>query len=257
MKKLLFAGVAFATLIGTAHAADMYVKAPVYAPAFTWSGCYVGGNIGGAWSHSNFTTSLEPGTHLGLAANVAAVGAAGTGSATDGGIIGGGQAGCNWQVGAWVWGIEGDFDGLSADPTFNGGGVLTTGNGFAITNAMKADWLATVRPRLGYAFNRSLIYVTGGAAFMHLSYAQTYSDTLFAGVGSSSASSTQAGWTVGGGWEYAWTNNWSTKVEYLYAHFSSISSVGGIVSTTGGTNVLQGSGDFSTQVVRAGLNYKF
>jgi opacity protein-like surface antigen len=72
MKKLLFAGVAFATLIGTAHAADMYVKAPVYAPAFTWSGCYVGGNIGGAWSHSNFTTSLDPRTHLGLAANVAA-----------------------------------------------------------------------------------------------------------------------------------------------------------------------------------------
>jgi opacity protein-like surface antigen len=76
MKKLLFAGVAFATLIGAAHAADMYVKAPVYAPTFTWSGCYVGGNIGGAWSHSNFTTSLDQGTHLGLAANVAAVGAA-------------------------------------------------------------------------------------------------------------------------------------------------------------------------------------
>ena len=258
-KRLAVAGVTLVALVGPSFAADMAVRAPrVYAPPFSWSSCYIGGNVGGAWSRSDFTTSLDPGTHLTLPGNIAAVGAAGTGSATDTGIIGGGQIGCNWQSGVWVWGLEADFDGVSGRPTLTSGGTLSTGDAFAIVNSTKANWLATVRPRVGYAVDRSLFYATGGVAFTHLSYTQSYSDTLFAAVGGSSASTTSTGWTVGGGWEYALTNRWTTKVEYLYTNFSSISATGGIVSATGGTNVLHGSsGDFAIQTLRAGLNYRF
>jgi hypothetical protein len=138
-----------------------------------------------------------------------------------------------------------------------GTGVLTTGDTFAITNSVKTSWLATVRPRVGVAIDRSLLYVTGGLAVTNISYTQTYADTLFAAVGSSSASQTKSGWTIGAGWEYAFTNNWSAKIEYLYAQFSSLDAIGGIVSTTGGTNVLHGSVDLRENIVRVGLNYRF
>jgi outer membrane immunogenic protein len=244
-----------------ASAADMAVKArPMVAPVttYTWTGCYIGVNAGAGWSRSSFDSVMDPGTHLGLAANVAAVSAAGTGSARDdGNFIGGGQIGCNWQTGSWVIGIEGDFDAFRADPTLVGTGVLTTGDTFVITNSVTTNWLATVRPRLGWAFDRSLLYITGGLAVTNIKYTQTYADTLFAAAGTSSSSQTKAGWTIGGGWEYAFTNNWSMKAEYLFVHFSSVSTGGIVVSTSGGTNALSGTADLREHIARIGLNYRF
>jgi outer membrane immunogenic protein len=260
MRKVL--GFVGATLLlaGPAVAADLAVKAPraaPLAPVFSWTGCYIGANVGGASSKSNFSTSVDPGTHLGNPANLAAVSAAGTGSATDTGFMGGGQVGCNFQSGQWVIGIEGDFDAFDTNPTLSGGGVLTTGDLFAISNSVKTSWLATVRPRAGIAFGPSLLYVTGGVAFTDIKYTQSYADTLFNAVGASSVSQTKAGWTVGAGWEYAFAPNWSFKAEYLYVKFNSVSADGLIVSQTGGQNVLHGSADLQSHIGRVGLNFHF
>src|SRR5262249_18508880 len=145
-----------------------------------------------------------------------------------------------YQTGAFVLGVEGDFSGLSTRPTITRTGVLSTGDTFSITNSVKNDWLATVRGRAGFAIDRSLIYVTGGAAFSDLHYSQVYTDTLFATTGGFNVSHTKTGWTIGAGWEYAFGYNWSVKAEYLHVRFSSFGATGLITSTTGGTNVTHG-----------------
>src|ERR1700693_6250661 len=89
----------------TATAADLPTKAPS-APAFSWSGCYVGVNGGGGASGSNFTTAVSNGPHL-IAADAATVNAFGTGSGNDSNFLAGGQIGCNWQSGTYVYGVEG------------------------------------------------------------------------------------------------------------------------------------------------------
>jgi outer membrane immunogenic protein len=267
---------------GPGIAADFAPPVPV--PTFSWTGCYIGGNLGGGWSYSKFDTVMDPGTHLDLllpgvlvvpgAVNVAAVSAAGTGSANDNGtFVGGGQVGCNWQSGYFVVGLEGDIDAFRANSTLVAPGSLTGlinvpnvglvpfGFPFTITNSVSTTWLATVRPRVGVAYGHGLLYVTGGVAVTNLRYSQTYSDALFfgalAGVGASSVSQTKVGWTVGGGWEYAFTDNWSVKAEYLYVRFSSISTVGTVVDTLGRTNVLHGTADLQENIFRVGLNYRF
>jgi outer membrane immunogenic protein len=251
-------------LASSARAADVPAKIPAAmpakapaAPAYSWTGCYVGANAGAAASGSDFTTSVTPGTHLVNPADLAAVDAAGTGSANDSRFIEGGQVGCNWQTGMLVFGVEGDLDSFSTRSTSTVNGTLTTGDAFTITNSVKTNWLGTVRPRVGVAADRSLVYVTGGVAFTNYSYTQTYVDTLSAAAGSSSASSNATGWTVGGGWETAWEHNWIFRAEYLFAKFRSISTNGALLDTSGGTNALRGSADLTAQVLRVGMNYKF
>jgi len=245
----------------TAHAADMALKAPPPpAPVFSWTGCYIGVNGGAAWNHSNVVSTMDPGSHFGLPANLAAVDAAGTGSMNKTGFIGGGQAGCNFQTGAFVFGLEGDIDGVSANATLTGTGVSTIGP-FAVTNSVKTNWLATVRPRAGVAFDRSLLYVTGGAAFAGIRYTQAYADTTpeFAS-GASQASQTKTGYAVGVGWEYAFMGNWSAKAEYLYVRFPSISTTTFVADTPGlgtGTNTLHGTASLQSNIFRLGLNYRF
>ena len=155
-------------LAGAATAADMPAKAAAAAaaPAFNWTGCYVGINGGAAASGSSFTSAVDPGSHLTDPADLATVSAFGSGSANDVGFLGGGQAGCNLQTGAFVVGIEGDWDYFGSKPTFNNlNGTLTTGDTVSITQSLKTSSLATIRPRLGIVSDRTLIYVTGRRRF--------------------------------------------------------------------------------------------
>jgi len=242
-----------------ASAADMVMKAPPpKAPALSWSGCYVGVNGGLGVSGSDFTSRVDPGTHLIDPADLATVGATGIGSANDNGFIGGGQAGCNFQTGAFVAGIEGDWDYFHSNPTFtNPNGVLGTGDTVTVTQSLRTNSLATIRPRLGIVSDRSLIYATGGVAFAKVSYTQSYTDTLNAASGAAAASSTLVGWTAGAGWEWAWTDHVSVKTEYLFAKFPTLNGLGGIVDNAGGTNTLHGTADVTIQTVRLGVNYRF
>jgi outer membrane immunogenic protein len=241
-----------------AHAADMSTKAPV-APIYSWSGCYVGINAGAGGAGSDFTTTVGNGTHL-LPADAALVNNSGTGSANATGFLGGGQAGCNWQSGLIVYGLEGDFDYFHSRPSFaNNTNTLSDGvTPFAVTQSLTTDFFATVRPRIGIAADRNLGYITGGAAFTQVSYAQGYVDgAVPPGAGNATASKALVGWTIGAGWEHAWTNNWTFKLEYLFASFPTTNAFGAIADGTGGTNPLHGSADLVIQTVRAGVNFKF
>jgi outer membrane immunogenic protein len=169
-----------------ATAADLSV-APLYkapppavAPAYNWSGFYLGINGGGGWGHSNWNTSSD---RIGLS----------------GGLVGG-TAGYNWQIGSAVLGLEGDIDWANLKGT-NSSALCPAGCSTSDT------WLSTVRGRAGYAFGSVLPYVTGGLAV---------GDIRAATPGFPGASNTSAGWTAGAGIEVGLTGNWSAKAEYLY-----------------------------------------
>jgi outer membrane immunogenic protein len=168
----------------------------------------------------------------------------------------GGQLGCNLQSGLFAFGVEGDVDYFRTSPNVTTTGTLSTGDTFAITNALTTHGLATVRSRFGIVSDRTLIFLTGGAAFTRATLAQSYADTLGA-AGSSSMSTSWIGWTAGAGVEYAWTDHWSIKGEYLFASFPSKTFLTGIADPAGGTNLLHGAADLTIQAVRLGLNYKF
>ena len=239
MKRILIAGAFALAAGGQALAADLpqpgpppprapstYV--PVTAPGYNWSGFYLGINGGYGFGQSNWTpTGFTP-----------------TGTFSTSGFLAGGTLGANYQMGAFVLGIEGDGDWTN----LNGTTFVTGGTGCGPGCETQSNWLATVRGRAGYAFDRILIYGTGGAAFGNLQ----------AAVGSLPfSSSTQTGWTAGGGVEFAFTPNLTAKIEYLYVDLGNQSCAQ--ANCAGGTTAapLNTTVSFTENVVRAGINYKF
>jgi outer membrane immunogenic protein len=185
MKRIVVACVGLLALTGAAGAADLpppaapnYYKAPAYAPAFTWSGFYIGVNGGGGFGRSAWDST--------------------GGFDISGGLVGG-TVGYNYQIGQAVIGVEGDIDWAD----ING----TTNNACFFGCKTSDDWLSTVRGRVGYAAGRFMPYVTGGAAF---------GDIKASTPGFAGGSATNAGWTVGAGLEFAVAGNFSVKAEYLY-----------------------------------------
>src|SRR5437763_9627083 len=155
MRKLLIAGSSvIARLGGPAGAADLARPAPVYAvppgvaAVFTWTGCYVGGNVGGVWANTGWTD-----TALGD-----------FGSNTASGALGGAQAGCNYQVGAWVFGIQGDYDWTNING--NGANGIPAAAALGLTDHAQLKSLASVTGRVGFALDRFLGYVRGGGAWV-------------------------------------------------------------------------------------------
>lgn len=258
MKTILTAA-AIAVLGGSsAFAADLpartYTKAPVMvSPAYSWTGFYLGVNAGGIWGSDPVTFDpIFAGAPAGLPAFAAA-----NGSSTlhPSGFTGGGQVGYNWQSSNWVIGLEADINYArlaksvtSATLTFP-----ATSDFFFVTSTT-SNWMATVRPRLGYAFDRTLLYVTGGLALSEINFAQSITFLPAVAFASGTTTSTRAGWTVGGGAEYAFAPNWSAKLEYLHSDFGSLS----FASTTNNALInFTSSAHFRTDLVRVGLNYKF
>ncbi|MBV9533675.1 MAG: porin family protein [Bradyrhizobium sp.] len=254
----LAAAVAMIFVGPVSMAADMPTKA-AQPSLYQWSGCYVGANIGGGASGSNFDTAIDPGTHL-FDPDRAVVAASGSGSHGGDGLLAGAQVGCNLQSGLLVAGLEGDFDYFHSNPWFsNNTNTLIDGvTPFTITQSVTTKYLATVRPRIGIAADRNLAYLTAGVAFTRVSYLESYSDGgMPPGAGSAAASKSLVGWVAGAGWEYAMTDHWIFRAEYLYASFSKVNAVGAITDTGGGANELHGSSELTTQALRAGVNYKF
>ena len=241
-----------------AIAADMAVKEP-QAPAYQWTGCYVGLNLGGGTSGTNFSSSVGPGTHL-LGADPAVVAGSGGGEFNADGPLAGGQVGCNWQSGTLVLGLEGDFDYFHSTPGFsNNTNTLSDGvTPFTISQSLTTNYLATIRPRIGIGADRNLAYITGGIAFTRVGYTESYTDGATPpGVGTATASRNLVGWTAGAGWEYALADHWTVRAEYLYAAFPKTSALGAITDAGGGSNPLGGSSDVTIQLIRAGVNFKF
>jgi len=263
----LFAStLALASTLTFARAADMPMpmKAPAAAPAYQWTGCYVGLNGGGGAAGSNFTTAVDPlGTHLPTPDDAAEVANDGTGSTNASSYLAGGQAGCNLQIGTLVFGLEGDFDYFHTNVFFsNNTNVLpSTGDPFVIGQSLKTDYLATVRPRFGIGVDRNFTYITGGVAFTRVHYAESYVDALnggtLPGIGGATANKSLVGWVAGAGWEYGLADHVTFRLEYLFAKFGTTSASGAITDAAGGLNALHGSADLTVQVGRAGVNVKF
>jgi outer membrane immunogenic protein len=218
----------------TALAADLPGPPPAYpppqapaayipvAPAFSWTGFYLGANAGYGWSSGS--------------GNMLMGGVPDTFSASGNGFAGGGQVGFNYQWSNVVIGLETDFQGST------GSGNLTDSAGLIAATA-KDPWFGTVRGRLGYAWDRVLIYATGGGV-----YGDATANGTSAGVAFNN-STTYFTWTAGAGVEAAFWGPWSAKAEYLYA--GSPSSVPAIPFAS---NI---SGKANTNLVRAGINYHF
>ncbi|MBV8472765.1 MAG: porin family protein [Hyphomicrobiales bacterium] len=209
MKKILLAAL-MAGVATTAFASDLPTRkappapAPVYvAPAFSWTGFYIGVNGGGAFANGGRDFGNPNGGEVG------------------------GTVGYNYQLGQIVLGVEGDWDWAG----INKNGVNAVG-----PYKNNVDDIVTARARVGYAIDRTLLFVTGG-------YAGADEQIKFPGLASNST--WRNGGVVGGGVEYAFTNNISAKVEYLYAPFGNEQTLLGEKS------------DLNLSLVRAGVNYKF
>jgi outer membrane immunogenic protein len=291
--------VAAALLISSgcvSYAADLPVKAIPTAPqAFNWTGCYVGVNGGYGWNNSN-TKYADPNTTSdpinGIASSRFVALSIPAPSPSEQGWLGGGTAGCNWRQQRWVFGIEGDFDGTNISgsqttvgppngaPPFSAyvlGPATFTGVGrtpFIGTayESVSLSWLSTVRGRVGFvAQDRFLLFVTGGLAFGEARTAG-FVDVTNAGVPGSttrwagSNSSTMAGYTLGGGAEWAFADHWSAKAEYLWYDLGKVShplgcALHGDAAGCAGPDVYQTLGNAVSSVNgsigRLGINYHF
>jgi len=244
MKKLLLLTTAGVVLFGTANwsiAADLTVKAPpapVVVPLFTWTGFYIGGNIGAGWAQRTVTDSVFGATF---------------GHSSDAAFIGGGQIGYNWQLGSFVFGVEGDVDGIAHD-NHNATGVFLGGTGpFAVTS--HNEWVSTLAARFGFAADHWLFYGKAGGGWVGASNFTIANLATGASVVGNNGNTT-GGWMLGGGIEYAITNNWTVKGEYDYIGLPSRTFV-----VVPGSPFLVGD-VFGTrsrnfQVAKIGFNYAF
>jgi outer membrane immunogenic protein len=263
------AGLGFAALAfgGSAVAADLPMKAPppAAAPAFSWTGWYVGVTAGGEWASSDPRTStvFDPIAGYFAASSVPAIAATGTQHIGSSGATVGGELGYNWQAGMAVLGVETDFQyfGLKGSATNSALYPCCAPTGFTITSSVKTDWLFTLRPRLGLAGDHWLVYGTGGLALADLKANFTFTDTFATALETGSISSTRAGWVAGVGGEYAFAPRWSFKVEYLHVDLGRVSTTSTNLTAfvppiAFPTNVFTHSVDLKSDVVRAGVNFR-
>lgn len=254
MRKSLLAGVSLGAvaLASGAQAADLgarpVYKAPPLLPApWSWTGFYLGANLGAARLRSSVSDDVAADLATGLPPWIGA-GVGGSASADTTGIIGGLQAGYNWQWTSLVVGIEGDISFASLDRTVTG---LSRFSGGIDTYRSRLEALGTVRGRIGWAFDRVLVYGTGGAAFASLKNEYTDPPSVIGFI--SAPSSSVTGWTAGGGIEYAFTDHWTAKAEYLHVGFPDRSVTTPLIFGGAYTFNFKNSLDIG----RVGINYKF
>lgn len=221
MIRKTFAILAASLLVSSsAFAADVVSEAPIVEQpiVFSWTGAYVGGQIGYGWGQSDLDSDF------------------GSTSFDPDGFLGGVHAGYNYQFSNnVVLGIEADVDysDMDGDGDFDVAGF---------SGSSELDWQGSVRARLGYAYDRVLPYLTGGVAF------GKYEHRISDGVDSFSDDDTYVGWTIGAGLEYAMTDNWTVRGEYRYTDF------GDQDFNFGGADY---NVDLQTHAVKLGVSYKF
>jgi outer membrane immunogenic protein len=260
MKNAVAAGLTLLALSAPARSADMpFGPPPVAVPIYAWTGCYVGGSAGGAWTQKNNTgiTFVDGGSGAGPAV---AAGAIPTSYSSSGSSwIGGGQLGCNYQVSSWVFGIETDLAGMK----LNAGETIATNVPpfFPLTSSVSQDtnWIGTTRGRLGWAWDNILLYGTAGAAYANVSYAYVQNNVAGGGPVAIAAakSATRTGWTAGGGVEVGF-GAWSVKGEYLFYDLGNHTLDAACTTCTGlSSTVFSAHFRDSGSIARIGLNYRF
>jgi outer membrane immunogenic protein len=247
MKRIYVAALLCGVAGGQALAADLpppmappprapAVYVPIASPVYNWTGFYIGGNVGAGWGQGSFT---DPTGNTFSGDNAAR-------------FLGGGQVGFNYQfMGGVVIGAEADFDWR---PNSNNTQTITLlpggpGAGNVASVTVNNQWLTTFTGRLGYAWDRVLVYGKGGGAWV----GSSNPTIAIAGVTNTfGTSSSNFGWTIGAGLEYAVWGTWSVRAEYDYIGLSSET-----LTVPGGRDVFTGSGTRNIQMVNLGVNYKF
>ncbi|MCX7311566.1 MAG: outer membrane beta-barrel protein [Hyphomicrobiales bacterium] len=195
---------------------------------FTWTGFYIGGHAGYAWS------------------TVKGHGTVASGSADLDGWLAGGQIGFNWQAGDWVFGLQGDYSYADIRETLTGAAVLGAGSSVTV----KQDYVATATGRIGYAFDRVLVYGKGGVAFTRDKW-----NAANATGGTGTGNFSRTGWVAGAGIEWAFAGNWSVFAEYNYLSFGNKNET---LVAAGTFPVVPAASVSSTiNLVKTGINYRF
>jgi outer membrane immunogenic protein len=248
MNKILVASVALLALgTTTAGAADMAVKAappPLPPPVFSWTGFYIGANIGGAWSNNRWTDTL-------FLTNF--------NNNNNGVFIGGGQIGGNYQIGQFVIGGEWDFDWAANNNNTTGVFIPGVGN-IVVTNNNR--WITTVAARFGWAIDHWLLYGKAGGGWVgnnnltvtNLTTGVSFTCGTFTNF--TNCGNNTGGWLVGAGFEYAFTNNWTVKFEYDYLGLGNRTFVVPATSPFLAGDTFT-SNNRNVQMVKVGVNYLF
>ena len=206
------------------------------SPAVNWSGFYVGGNFGYAIERTPTDTySLVYGT-------------SDQSPMTPRSVVGGVQAGANWQMRHWVLGVEADYQ--RTHQSESDCGTCLSNN--STNRGQTINWLATARGRVGYAFGQTLYYATGGLALTRVN--ADYFAIDGGPLASGNFSDTKTGWTLGCGVETALSGNWTAKAEYLFLDFGNITH---LMPVVGSTDQAGFSSDIRDHVFRFGVNYHF
>jgi outer membrane immunogenic protein len=253
MKKILLVGAATCWLgiPGPSLAADMPInvtKAPVLPPVFSWTGCYLGGHVGGGWASKNVTDPVQL-VQDSLSGAPVTTGVT-TVSVSPTGVVVGGQFGCDYQFAPnWVAGIEFAASGSTMKGSTSVALPLGVPGEAALVTA-RTDFLGSGTVRLGYAADRWLLYVKGGAAWAGDKYSiiGTFTGIPFDFEGLDQ----RLGWVVGGGVDWAFSGHWSVTLEYDYYQFGHHS-----VLMSDAVNVVSGPVDFKqgVQIAKVGLNF--
>jgi outer membrane immunogenic protein len=254
--------------IGAASAADVpprtYTKAPpTVAEVFNWTGFYIGGNVGGVWARDSGTSNFfDP--EGDFKNNVQ------TNALRKGAVIGGIHAGYNWQMTQWVFGVEADFDWTNSRNRFcrqtdiNSDPCDDNGDGF-LTLSEKTEWLGSVRGRLGYAWQRVMVYGTGGAAWGKVD-TSINANCLVLGCGFNSItklnetanfSDTKVGWVAGGGVEAMLDANWIVRVEYLHYDLGQVTNTLNLRVDPDFPQDVPWSRSLKYDTIRVGVSYRF
>ena len=287
MKKLLLGGVVILALmeVDPGFSADLPIKAapppPVIASAYSWTGCYLGGHIGGGFGQKDWSvdasdrnTNTSNASIFGLVVDNG--GPVDLGSQIVTGFLGGIQGGCDYQFGSHlVLGAQADFSWANLQSTFTNSVsfVASNGNVFgeSFTAHTRVEGMGTITGRIGYSSDRALFYMKGGAAGVRDKYSIAdvfYGGQFTEGALAGSASLNRWDWTVGAGFEYALLPNLSTFIEYDFLDFGTRRTVFNCQSTAAGT--VSCGNDFSTprstvpldirqqvHAIKLGLNYRF
>jgi outer membrane immunogenic protein len=238
MHRIITTALSLLALNGAVLAADLPSPPPPVPlpPPPSWTGFYAGLNAGAAFGNSRNTFNIAgfelPSFDIPLR-----------------GVIGGVEAGYNWQAGALLLGLEADFDATSMRGSRTAPCIAPLCGALAASYEQKLPWLGTVRPRIGYVLGNWLVFATGGYAFAEL---DTNANAAFGPFfATNRRSETRNGWTLGGGTEVEFAPHWTAKLEYLYV------DLGRDTTTLLSTPLITNKSRVDTNIIRTGVNYRF